>query len=251
MNTLESQDWKQLSKKEKKEIKELFEEKQRMDLFEKYKTLSYIDLTKELEKDKLEKNSYQIYFFLVKIIVFLNENDRYLSELCSFSIDKTLNYIEVDENNISYISSEFIDFEIDSILSKIYKEHIDLDIIKGNCKVRNLNNCRLYIDDFKSIYINLINYKKKEKVIFNTYLLTDASGFIKIGKAIDVNKRFYTLKTGNPTLIIVASLHKDIESILHKKFYSQRIVGEWFRLSQKDIKEIIEEYNFVRNYFIH
>jgi hypothetical protein len=34
--------------------------------------------------------------------------------------------------------------------------------------------------------------------------MTDASGYIKIGKAQDINKRFASLKGGNPTLKISA-----------------------------------------------
>ena len=85
--------------------------------------------------------------------------------------------------------------------------------------------------------------EQPKKVIY-TYLMTDASGYVKIGKAHDVYNRFVTLRTGNPTLKIVAHLDKNIEKKLHQLFNPYRIIGEWFGLSKDVVNDLIEKYEF-------
>jgi hypothetical protein len=56
----------------------------------------------------------------------------------------------------------------------------------------------------------------------------------------DINERINNLKTGNGSEIFLVNTfesnhYKKIEKMLHKKYNSKRLVGEWFELSDDDI----------------
>lgn len=73
------------------------------------------------------------------------------------------------------------------------------------------------------------------------YIIRSES-FYKIGIARDVDSRLAQLQTGNPIpLTLWASYTFEaaitIERALHQKFRACRAVGEWFRLSEKDLEE--------------
>lgn len=58
---------------------------------------------------------------------------------------------------------------------------------------------------------------------------------VKIGYSADVKQRLRALQTGNPTMLtLLATMKGDrtTEAYLHNIFASDRIQGEWFRLSQ-------------------
>lgn len=78
------------------------------------------------------------------------------------------------------------------------------------------------------------------------YLCCDSSGLWKIGIANDSKKRFKQLKTGNPTIRMVFTLHVDcppvVELELHTKFYEKRVDGEWFDLSPEDLFYIFDKF---------
>lgn len=74
--------------------------------------------------------------------------------------------------------------------------------------------------------------------------MTDASGYFKIGKSIDVSKRFKTLLIGNPSLSLIAISEKNVEKLLHKKFKTKNIIGEWYKLSSDEVLDIINEFDF-------
>ena len=77
---------------------------------------------------------------------------------------------------------------------------------------------------------------------YKTYIVSDASGYYKIGRSRDVVLRFKGLTTGNPTLRLVAIINDDVESILHSENVNKKVKGEWYRLSESDIQSIIAKY---------
>lgn len=76
------------------------------------------------------------------------------------------------------------------------------------------------------------------------YIGYDKSGLYKIGVTYDYKKRFKAFRTGNPTFgfLFVFSVENPyaIEEELHKKFYEQRVEGEWFQLDGHDMKYICD-----------
>jgi hypothetical protein len=68
----------------------------------------------------------------------------------------------------------------------------------------------------------------------NIYFLRDPDGAIKIGKAVDVEKRIQALQAGNPrqlTTLLVVRAPRRLEFELHRRFEASRLQGEWFASS--------------------
>lgn len=100
------------------------------------------------------------------------------------------------------------------------------------------------------------------------YVVTDGSGYVKIGVASQLKNRLCAMQTGNPRLITVlftfetSSLKEDrkLEKVLHNEFAQHRLsfdngfISEWFtdkvldRLSASDdfVKYICDKYGFSR-----
>lgn len=85
---------------------------------------------------------------------------------------------------------------------------------------------------------------RKGKRHFKTYILLDSpSGLYKIGRAVDVKKRVKDLSVANANLSIVMIIERNVENELHKAYSDKRVKSEWFRLTEKDIKDINFKYN--------
>ncbi len=80
------------------------------------------------------------------------------------------------------------------------------------------------------------------------YLMVDTSnGYHKIGISNHPDYREKTLQSEKPTIEKICAkrfpsriIAQSIESALHTAFASKRIRGEWFNLSEQDVKQIIE-----------
>ena len=86
----------------------------------------------------------------------------------------------------------------------------------------------------------------------NVYLLKQL-GYIKIGKADDIFKRVKQLQTATPEKIeYIASKVVDnpleLENHLHVKYSQFKSSGEWFKLTEEHVNEIIQDYNFEINH---
>lgn len=72
-----------------------------------------------------------------------------------------------------------------------------------------------------------------------TYIMIDdLTNFYKIGKSVDPRYREHTLLSSRPTIRLLAINDNCIENELHSKFRKKRVRGEWFALSESDIKRI-------------
>ncbi len=86
------------------------------------------------------------------------------------------------------------------------------------------------------------SYKKNK---CQTYLMKDENtGFTKIGKSIHPKKRERTLQSEKPTISLFKVCDKLVEKELHDYFSIKHIRGEWYHLSDEDIKYILSKYNF-------
>jgi hypothetical protein len=77
----------------------------------------------------------------------------------------------------------------------------------------------------------------------SVYIVTDGTNF-KIGYTNeDIQCRINNLQTGNPkrlTIVHAMDGGRPLEKLLHKIFDSKRLSGEWFNLSEDDLKIIKE-----------
>jgi hypothetical protein len=96
----------------------------------------------------------------------------------------------------------------------------------------------------KAIYINRPNKPKlKTHTKKVCYLMVDSSTkYVKIGNSINPHKRERTLQSEKPTIEILHIFKKNIETELHQKYSKNRIRGEWFNLTNNEVKKIIKKY---------
>jgi hypothetical protein len=72
------------------------------------------------------------------------------------------------------------------------------------------------------------------------YLIEDIrDGSCKIGKSNDPQRRYNTLKTGNPSIKLIG-VNRLREDFLHKKYLQFRTTGEWFNFTEEIKKEVYE-----------
>jgi hypothetical protein len=78
------------------------------------------------------------------------------------------------------------------------------------------------------------------------YIGCSKNGLCKVGITTDYKKRLKQLKTGNPFFKYLAVFTSERAALteieIHTKFSNKRVQGEWFDLSQQDIKWIMDEY---------
>ncbi len=97
-----------------------------------------------------------------------------------------------------------------------------------------------------------INYnnkmKKHKKTKGYVYLIQSNDGFIKIGRTINIKKRFKTLSVHLPYKIRLLGIietndYIGLEEELHCKYAEKRVNGEWFKLNENEINELLKLVN--------
>lgn len=74
------------------------------------------------------------------------------------------------------------------------------------------------------------------------YLIrNEVNGFVKIGFSVRPELREKTLQPEEPAIALIGSIpgNKKIERSIHAKYAQKRIRGEWFRLADSDVQEIL------------
>lgn len=100
------------------------------------------------------------------------------------------------------------------------------------------------ISVIKGKYIEESRLDKNIKSDFKTYLiLNNRNKYVKIGKSLNVLKRERTLQSEEPDLTLIYYTDEDVETELHREYKHKRLRGEWFNLSEKDIDDIVINYN--------
>ena len=76
-----------------------------------------------------------------------------------------------------------------------------------------------------------------------TYLIKNRrNGFYKIGRSKEPLKREKTLQSEEPDIVMIKTWDEDIESKLHIEYKDYRIRGEWFELSNTQVKYICTQF---------
>jgi hypothetical protein len=216
------------------EISEAFNKFCEADMIDEFK--EWMNMTKEEIKLHYEKiQSETLLLSFINLLLNLQLKYRILihGNLDEGDIENIDGQLYIKEELLNFINIPNID-----IVKKSFTYSV-IDFINGNKKEGYFTHDQL------ERFINYCEtYVKKEPKIINTYLMTDASGYIKIGKSQDIDKRLSTLKIGNPTIKVINFLDKNIEHELHTIYKSKRIIGEWFDLNNEDLQNIIKKYNF-------
>jgi len=151
--------------------------------------------------------------------------------------------------------------------------------LKKICKVLNINISEIITDDetneedihgfleYKGIIHKISSYNeflKFYELVVSTninnndnrmkgycYIMHDNNypNAYKLGKSKKPKKREGTLLHDAPSITLYKAVKTDnmykLEKELHNKFKEKRIRGEWFNLTETEVNDIIEKYNFV------
>ncbi len=90
-------------------------------------------------------------------------------------------------------------------------------------------------------------YTTKRRNLYYVYLMYDPTqNRYKIGVSSDPEHRLKTFHTVNPAIVLLAKWGPvtrkeayDMEALAHFKYRRQRLHGEWFRLSQQQVNELL------------
>lgn len=117
--------------------------------------------------------------------------------------------------------------------------------IKRNSEI-GINDAGIF-DSFKD--------KKTENVLKTkcgfVYIMKDGNypGIVKIGKSITPVYRESTLSHTIPLIqlykVVKTKNMSELERVLHKTYEEKRVRGEWFKLSEKELQKLVEQYGFV------
>lgn len=164
---------------------------------------------------------------LKRIYGFIKENKSELMEVLIFVSEQ---YHSIDRNR--FVSVD----EWESDLRKIEKNKF-FNYFNGY--IKNLLERTLEREKNK-FYKNDLP-KQKERRISNVYLMkNNRNGFIKIGYSLHPEHREKTLQSEEPEINLIFSVRTyiDQETFLHEKYKKNRLRGEWFSLSEKQIISI-------------
>lgn len=211
--------------------------------------LKIIDNNKEIKKSLIQCDLYSKeikHFKIGNNIILVNElldSINYLNEfLIKNNIRHNINFDFLKLNNQLFFNVNMIFFK------KNYNNNYYFNVLMFSNKEVNLNEKKYYplwllkgIDKFNTSQF-LLNKKNNQEQ--KTYLMVDTiNNVYKIGKSLNPNFRERTLLSQKPFIKTLFICNKNIESKLHKKYSNKRIRGEWFKLSESDIKEIENIFN--------
>lgn len=101
------------------------------------------------------------------------------------------------------------------------------------------------------------NRSKTDKLNTSVYLIKDTkTGLIKIGNSNNPERRLAELKKqyNNDHLILIAyaeNVEPNLITKIHNEYKSKNKINEWFKLSNKDIEEIIENNHMIKHMINH
>jgi hypothetical protein len=170
----------------------------------------------ELREFLKNEDNYIVDEIGLKIFTIENRNDLYFSQ-------KQLSALKRAKSIICFTLFPKIDFM-----------HLYIHVIDDKNVQRDvLVPYRLIEDSFDTS-------KPMEQKQFKTYFFANEElTRVKIGRALDVEKRFKTIQAGShEKLILLKVIDANIEKELHEKFEDYRLNGEWFHF-HKDIKEYL------------
>ena len=95
----------------------------------------------------------------------------------------------------------------------------------------------------KSLHLYKIGYTTARWTVSNTYIKPLPKERIDKGVFSDLRNRIETIKSHNPHNVVLITWGyvehcKKLESELHIKYHSKRVIGEWFKLNKSEVTEL-------------
>ncbi|MEO9803445.1 MAG: GIY-YIG nuclease family protein [Reichenbachiella sp.] len=175
-------------------------------------------------------------------------------EVTTFSANK-LEDLRVNEvrrstgRDIQFTNQEFVE-QYNLQLAQLQKQHnleqqkqLDSEEYKLQQIQKKLEEAEPLIVDEPGELLN--NPFEGINLEVKTYLMLDeVNGYVKIGKSKNPKIREKTLQSEKPSIVMKAILNRDVEGELHKNYCDYRYRGEWFKLSKRQVEDIMVTYNF-------
>ncbi len=173
-----------------------------------------------------------------------SENEK-IQDIVNEEYEDNIYFKIIDQNYIFECLLYFHELIIDNVLCKADLKKLQSLEKKGIKELLSYDESLNFLK-----YNRLYNTKKvikeenpKKNIEKKCYILKDKStGYYKIGKSNNPNKREKTLQSEKPTYEMIKTFTKDYETELHKKYYNQRLRGEWFNLNKVQVEYICRHY---------
>jgi len=191
--------------------------------------------------------------FVLDILKYRMNEMKIIENLCGEEYDYVEWAFDEYKENLYYqvVSCDKIEAALNDIHQECcdnikYKK--DIDKIKKKEK-RNIKSLLDNVDALTSLKYSRVYFKKEPKSdtekTKQTYIIKDDNNpqWYKIGKSIDPLKREKTLQSEKPNLKIVKIFKEDHEKELHQQYKKNRGRGEWFKLSNLQLKYICTHYD--------
>ena len=156
---------------------------------------------------------------------------------------------------------------LNSVLSDMNKRYLDIvtaddysnaaiskfrrcnsDKIRDLIGLKNVSEHLIGAMESEAFYMLSCLLNARDKIAttnVSTYIVyNESNNLYKIGKTKDIDSRIKQIQLGTGAkLKIILLINSNVESELHKEFEDCRIHGEWFRLSELDIRYMSERFN--------
>lgn len=180
-----------------------------------------------------------------------------VAELCKTHKMNIYRMLEKEECNPTYNTICTVTKNLGMTLSELFSDDIDNEnkkvngFIEYNSELYRINTFSDLVRVYEIISEKIFKYnvEKKDNSGY-CYIMSDDNypNLYKIGKSKNPTKREETLLHSAPSIrlykvVKTDNMHK-LEKDLHKLFSNKRVRGEWFELSDSEINNLIECYNF-------
>lgn len=167
-----------------------------------------------------------------------------------FSMATQIFSLKDDKGNIIEgfgVSKPNIEDILESSIREIATSKYNADFVFGHSLIICMTSAYRSASDFSklSAIIQCMRTKPDKKANNRTYLATDSTGLVKIGRSSDFLMREKNIKIGNATFNMLAVIDSDVEKALHQQYSSKNVTGEWFSLSVDDIEEILSSHKVI------
>ena len=161
-------------------------------------------------------------------------------------IKTKVNIYDIDADGILYKLQHhpyftFIELqELKSSVDLTLKRYKELNLNDEIIEQLNQEECKKEMQQYAMQ--NNFEIPIKHETTFVYLMLDKNTGYHKIGRSINPNKRERTLQSEKPTITLFyhCEVPVKIETILHEKYKDYRVRGEWFDLDEEQINEIVE-----------
>lgn len=182
----------------------------------------------------------------------LIENDSFIKEISepinnllafkmySFRFNKENQSIYVQDNQTYVLTKNEIQSLIKGLQNSL-ESYPEEEFNQWNTDVDEKNQGEIEFTNKNENHMEEHIFEKHKKKGY-VYFMQDNSGFVKIGLAADVRKRFKAIHSSNPTVKLLYHIKTEdmelTERLFHEFFDKKRVNGEWFNLTEKDLKYI-------------